>query len=73
MWYEMEMIEETMTSIRNSLSYYKGKWKLDICINLQTYLESPLEGSKSPYDMISPIISSRVNGSEVHSMGKEDK
>ena len=47
MWYESEMVSETLDSIQNALSHVIGKVEIEICLNSQTYIEKPKTGFKS--------------------------
>ena len=47
MWYESEMMNETIDSLSNALQYAKGKVDIEICLNSQTYLEKPEKGEAS--------------------------
>jgi len=47
MWYESEMMNETLDSLSNALQYAKGKVDIEICLNSQTYLEKPERGEAS--------------------------
>ena len=43
MWYELDMLPETLLSIKSASEYSSLPIKYDIAINLQTYIESPNE------------------------------
>ena len=48
MWYESKMISETLDSIRQALYYYSPTdIQLVFCLNAQTYLERPIDGTAS--------------------------
>lgn len=49
MWYESAMINETLDSIQEALKYSQEEVKIRLCLNSQTYIESPDEGE--PEDM----------------------
>jgi hypothetical protein len=44
MWYESEMINETLNSLQSSLQYCSLPVDLKFCLNSQTYLEKPIKG-----------------------------
>lgn len=54
MWYEAEMLNETLDSLQNALRYSTKPTEIRICLNTQTYLEEPIEGT--PEDMIEKFI-----------------
>ena len=45
MYYESAMINETFDSIQQALLYSKEEVKIRLCLNSQTYIESPDEGT----------------------------
>lgn len=45
MWYEAQMLNETLDSLQKALEYSELSVKLSFCFNSQTYLESPIKGS----------------------------
>lgn len=45
MWYESEMINETLNSIQAALMLAQEPVDLVFCLNSQTYLEEPIEGA----------------------------
>lgn len=45
MWYESEMLNETLDSLQASLLHSTLPVKLKFCLNSQTYLEKPKEGN----------------------------
>ena len=47
MWYESEMVNETLDSLKNALQYANGEVNIEICLNSQTYLEKPEKGKPS--------------------------
>jgi hypothetical protein len=54
MWYEAEMLNETLDSLQNALRYSTQPTEIRVCINTQTYLEEPIEGT--PEDMVGKFI-----------------
>ena len=60
MWYESAMIEETLDSLTNALSYEQtNDVKIKLCLNAQTYIEKPKMGKpREMFDMFlhHPII-----------------
>lgn len=54
MWYESHMINETLDSLYNAMQYSPLPIDIKICLNSQTYLESPIEGI--PSDMFDEFI-----------------
>ena len=38
MWYESEMVNETLDSLKNALQYANGEVNIEICLNSQYYL-----------------------------------
>lgn len=54
MWYEYKMVPEALDSLYNALQYSKNNPKINICLNYQTYLETPIEGT--PEDMFNEIL-----------------
>lgn len=54
MWYEYKMVPEALNSLYNALQYSKNNPKINICLNYQTYLETPIEGT--PEDMFNEIL-----------------
>lgn len=50
MWYEAEMLNETLDSLQTALQYSTKPTEIRICLNTQTYLEEPIKGT--PEDMI---------------------
>ena len=55
MWYESEMVSETLDSIQNALSHVIGKVEIEICLNSQTYIEKPKTGR--PEEMFDVFMS----------------
>lgn len=47
MWYESNMLNETLDSLHNAIKYSDLPVDINICLNSQTYLEKPIEGSSS--------------------------
>lgn len=45
MWYESKMLNETLDSIQQAMQYSTLPVKIKLCINSQTYLETPITGS----------------------------
>lgn len=45
MWYEAKMVIEALDSLQNALQYSKYSTTINICLNTQTYLEKPIEGT----------------------------
>lgn len=46
MWYESKLINEVIHSVRNALNYYPDvDFKLKMCLNSQTYWETPDDGN----------------------------
>lgn len=58
MWYEAEMLNETLDTLQAALQYSKVPTEIRICLNTQTYLEEPIEGK--PEDMIEKFIHHQV-------------
>ena len=59
MWYESKMISETLDSLKQALDYYSPPdIQLVFCLNPQTYLEKPIEGTAS--NMFSNFINHPV-------------
>jgi hypothetical protein len=59
MWYEYKMVPEALDSIQNALQYSKNPPEIRICLNEQTYLETPIKGTpRKMFDEIKdhPII-----------------
>jgi len=54
MWYEAEMINETLDSIANALKHSKSDVDINLCVNIQTYIEKPLSGTLQ--DMVDKFI-----------------
>lgn len=54
MWYESMMINETLDSLEIAIQNSHFPVDLEFCINLQTYIESPISGST--FDMIAHFI-----------------
>jgi hypothetical protein len=54
MWYESEMLNETLDSLQASLLHSTLPVKLKFCLNSQTYLEKPIEGKSE--DMFNNFI-----------------
>lgn len=54
MWYESKMISETLDSLQEALKNSKLEVDLKFCLNSQTYLEDPIEGSAE--DMFEEFI-----------------
>ena len=53
MWYEHEMLEEHLASLQASLEYASVPVKLFVCLNHQTYIESPIvDNRKEIFDKI---------------------
>ena len=49
MWYESEMLNETLDSLQIALKYSTLPIDLEFCLNSQTYIETPIKGK--PEDM----------------------
>jgi len=45
MWYESKMLNETLDSIQQAIHYSTLPVKIKLCINSQTYLETPIVGN----------------------------
>jgi len=59
MWYESKMISETLDSLQQALDYFSPTdFKFVLCLNSQTYLEKPIEGT--PTDMLLGFINHPV-------------
>lgn len=58
MWYEYKMVPEALDSLYNAMQYASKKPIINICLNHQTYLEKPIDGT--PADMFSEITSHPV-------------
>jgi hypothetical protein len=58
MWYESEMINETLDSLYESIKHSTEEINLRFCLNSQTYLETPIEGL--PEDMFVKFIDHKV-------------
>lgn len=54
MWYESEMLNETLDSLQASLLHSTLPVKLKFCLNSQTYLEKPIKGKSE--DMFNNFI-----------------
>ena len=54
MWYESEMLNETLDSLHQALQYSTKPTEIRICLNSQTYLEEPIEGKAE--DMFGKFI-----------------
>lgn len=54
MWYESKMINETLDSLQYALHNSKLEVDLKFCLNSQTYLETPIEGTAE--DMFKEFI-----------------
>jgi len=54
MWYESKMINETLDSLNEAIKYSKIPVNIRICLNSQTYLETPTIGK--PEDMFNEFI-----------------
>lgn len=54
MWYEYKMVPEAFDSILNALQYVKGTPEINICLNHQTYIETPIQDT--PADMFAEIL-----------------
>lgn len=54
MWYETKMVIESLDSLANALKYAKNNPQINICLNHQTHLERPIDGS--PADMFAEIL-----------------
>ena len=64
MWYESKMINETLDSLQQALKYTTVPVKVCVCVNLQTYLEEPIEGGAE--DMVAEFMSHPVlQGAEI--------
>ena len=48
-WYESQMINETLDSVKKALDHCKKSVNVKVCLNSQTYIEDPIEGN--PEDM----------------------
>jgi hypothetical protein len=58
MWYESKMINETLDSLQNALHYSSLPVDLKFCLNMQTYLETPIDGD--PEDMFKEFLNHPV-------------
>jgi hypothetical protein len=58
MWYESEMINETLDSLQIALQYSEVPVQLKFCLNSQTYLETPIKGKSE--DMFTQFINHPV-------------
>jgi len=58
MWYESQMINETLDSLQESIKHSNIPVKLKFCLNSQTLLEKPIEGK--PEDMFKQFLSHPV-------------
>jgi len=54
MWYESKMLNETLDSLQLALQYSTLPVDLKFCLNSQTYLEQPIQGS--PEDMFEEFL-----------------
>jgi hypothetical protein len=70
MWYESEMVTETLDSIYEALSYTNIPVRLRFCLNSQTYLEKPIEGRSE--DMFNEFINHPIM-EKVEILYKTDK
>ncbi len=59
MWYESEMINETLDSIQQAISNAEHPVDLIVCLNSQTYIEKPDEGVK-PKEMFNAFLNHPV-------------
>ena len=53
MWYETLMVVESLDSLMNTMKYTKSVPTINLCLNYQTYLETPLDGV--PKDMFDKL------------------
>lgn len=58
MWYESKMLTETLNSIQNALHQSILPVKFKFCLNSQTYIENPINGSSS--DMFNDFINHEI-------------
>jgi len=58
MWYESQMINETLSSLAESLEHSSVDAELIFCLNAQTYIEEPLIGKSQ--DMFDEFINHQV-------------
>lgn len=54
MWYEYKMVPEALDSLYNAIQYAKNVPEIRICLNEQTYLERPIDGT--PREMFDEIM-----------------
>ncbi len=54
MWYEAEMLNETLDTLQAALQYSTVPTEIRICLNSQTYLEEPIKGKSE--DMFDKFI-----------------
>ena len=53
MWYEYEMVDEHLVSLHNALKFSKVPVVLYVCLNYQTYIETPLvDNREEAFDRI---------------------
>ena len=57
MWYESKMLNETLDSLQLALQYSTLPVDLKFCLNSQTYLEQPIQGS--PEDMFEEFLNQK--------------
>ena len=72
MWYESEMMNETLDSLQQALQYSKGDVDIRLCLNSQTYLEKPIEGKA--IDMFDKFLNHPVlkNATLIHKTDDDD-
>tara|TARA_R110002074_G_scaffold189543_2_gene355396 strand:+ start:14468 stop:16003 length:1536 start_codon:yes stop_codon:yes gene_type:complete len=72
MWYESEMMNETLDSLEQALKYSKDKVDIKLCLNSQTYLEKPIEGKAD--DMFKKFLNHPVleNTTLIHKTDKDN-
>lgn len=58
MWYESEMLNETLDSVLNAIQSSKSNIHLKFCLNSQTYIESPISGSSD--EMFNLFINHKI-------------
>jgi len=72
MWYESEMMNETLDSLQQALKYSSGEVDIRLCLNSQTYLERPIKGESK--DMFEKFLNHTVlkNATLIHKTDDDD-
>lgn len=74
MWYEYQMVEEHIASLLSAVQYSAHPVKLFVCLNYQTYIESPIvDNREEVFDGISTRLQNiKNNFSDVQIVKKYD-